>query len=1099
MKTLRFIAFSVTVAGIALTADVWAGVDAHLLRQPDISKTQITFVYAGDIWVVPKEGGTAQRLSSPPGEESFPRFSPDGSKIAFTGNYDGNSDVYVVDASGGPVTRVTHHPGSDRMLDWTRDGQSLLFASGRESGSYRFMQLYRVGWRGGLPEKLPIPYAEMAALSEDGQWVAYTPTLRQGTWKRYRGGTAPDVWLFNLRTLDARRITDDPATDDLPMWHGRTVYFVSDRGPTGHFNLWAYSMDSQKVRQVTQFTDMDVLSAGIGPADLVFEAGGRLYVLDLETERYRTIDVNIVTDLATLKPQNKNVGKLAQDPSVSPSGKRVAFSARGDLFTVPAEHGPLINLTRSSGVAERSPAWSPDGKQIAYWTDRNGDYELAIRPAETRGDEKIITTFGPGFRYALFWSPDSRKLAFVDNRMTVWIVTPDDKARVKVDELQWLMHSSLENYRLAWSPDSRWLAYAKANANANDSIWLYDLNNRQKHRATSGFYSEQSPIFDSEGKYLYLLTDREMNPIYGTMDDSTWVYANATRIAAISLRADVPSPLAPRDDLETESDDKKDSAKPAGENDKKTPDGSKDEADKAKKKDPTPVTIDLEGLERRLTVLPPIPGNYGMLASVPGKVVYLRLPDAGATERKRRLAYYDFKERKEETVLDDVNSFEVTADGKKILVERNRQFALIEPKKDQKFEKPLAVDKLETMVDPRAEWRQIFTEAWRLNRDFFYDPAMHGLDWPALRERYGRLLDGAVTRWDVNFIIGELIGELNASHTYRGGGDSEVSRSRGVGMLGVDWSVDAGAYRVRTIVRGAPWDQGVRSALDQPGLKVKEGDYILAVNRIPLDVTKDPWSAFEGLERQTVALTINQKPSVDGAQEVLVETLSSSEESNLRQLAWVEANRRRVDQASDGRIGYVYMPDTSTAGQNNLMRQFKAQWDKPGLIIDERFNSGGRLADRFLELLGRRAYGGLAWRYGKDQQLPSVAHFGPQAMLINGWAGSGGDAFPWYFHTAQRGPIIGTRTWGGLIGPAMGHELIDGGTVVVPPCRLYGPNGQWFAEGHGVDPDIEVVEDPAAMARGIDVQLERAIHEIEKQLMVGAMPRSVPRPDYEKR
>lgn len=1103
LTTLPLIA-AAFLALTALTA-VQAATHARLLRQPAVSATHITFVYAGDIWIVPHTGGTAQRLSSPPGEESFPRFSPDGAKLAFTGNYDGNSDIYVVDALGGPLTRVTHHPGLDRLLGWYPDGQSLLFASGSQSGSYRFSQLYKVGWRGGLPDRLPIPYAEMAALSPDGEWIAYTPTQRQGTWKRYRGGTAPDIWLFNLKTFESRNLTDHPASDDSPMWHGRTLYFVSDRGPEQHYNLWAHSMDDKQFRQITRFADMDVHSASAGPSNLVFEAGGQIHLLEFSTEQSRPVEVNVITDLANLKPQMKNVSKLIRRSSPSPSGKRVVFAARGELFSVPAEHGPVFNLTQTPGAAERSPAWSPDGRQIAYWTDRSGEYELAVAPAETPGPPRIILSPGPGFRYALFWAPDSRKLAFIDNRMRIWICRPEDKSQVQVDDVEWLMHTGLESFRVAWSPDSRWLAYSRLQQNQNEVIWLFDSQSGEKRQVTSGFYNDREPVFDPDGKYLYCLTDREMSPVYGAVDKQMWTYANATRIAAFPLRPDVASPLHPRNDTEV-----KDSTKTGEKEQKEAPAGSKPDGAEEKKtdadgdkdktrKEPAPVPIDFEHLERRVTLLPPEAGNYAGLSAVAGKVLYLRLPDAGSSQNKNRLIAYDLKERKEETILEDLDSFEVTADGKKLFVKRKEQYAFLEPKKDQKFEKPLATDKLESLVDPRAEWRQIFTEVWRLNRDFFYDPHLHGLDWAALRDRYQRLLDDAVTRWDVNFVIGELIGELNASHTYRGGGDTETPRNRAVGMLGIDWALENGAYRIRTILRGAPWDHQVRSPLDQPGVQVREGEYLLAVNRRPLDIQKDPWSAFEGLEKQTVSLTVSANPSTDGAREVLVETLSRSEEADLRQLAWVEANRRRVEQASNGRIGYIYMPDTSREGQNNLMRQFKAQSHLPGLIIDERFNSGGQLADRFLELLGRTSFAYLAWRHGRDQQWPPVAHFGPQAMLINGWAGSGGDALPWFFRTAKRGPIIGTRTWGGLIGPGMGHQLMDGGTVVVPPCRLYGPDGKWFAEGRGVEPDITVSEDPTALARGVDVQLERAIQEVEKRILEQNAPHRPTRPEYERR
>lgn len=1107
---LRGLPVIAALVSLLTTPMIHAAVSPRLLRQPDVSASQVAFVYAGDIWVVAKAGGMAQRLSSPAGEESVPKFSPDGGKLAFTGNYDGNQDIYVVDAAGGAPTRVTHHPGSDRVVDWYPDGQSILMASRMESGSPRFSQLFKVPAQGGLPEKLPIAFAATAALSSDGEWVAVTLMPRQETWKRYRGGTAPDIWLFNLRTLESRNITDDPATDESPMWHGRTIYFLSDRGSVPRFNLWAISLDDRKIRQVTHFTDVDVHSPSIGPEEIVFEAGGQLHLLSLASGQHKPLEIQLVTDLATVKPQDKSVGTQARNPAISPAGKRVLFEARGEIFSVPAEHGPVFNLTQSSGVAERFPAWSPDGKRFAYWTDRTGEYELAIRSNAVSSSETILTSLGPGYRYRLFWSPDSRKLAFADHQLKIWIVDTEDKSQIEVHQLQWIYHGGLQAYRVMWSPDSRWLTYSAMVDNGNEAVFLFDTKNRAKHQVTSGFYSDRSPVFDPEGKYLYCLSDREMKPVYGRIDPDMWTYPNATRIAAYALRADVPSPLAARDDNDEdakkeEKKDSKESKDEVGKTDEGAKEGkeSKDPGDakdtkEGKSKAPAPIEIELDGLEHRFVLLPPPAGNYSDLQTVAGKVVYLRRADAGSSETKGRVKYYDLKERKEETVLEDANACYLTADGKKLLISRDQQWAILEVKKDQKFEKALKLDRLEMTVDPKAEWRQIFADVWRFNRDFFYDPGLHGLDWPALRQRYGSLIDEAVTRWDVNYVIGELIGELNASHTYRGGGDLETPRNRSVGLLGVDWSIENGAYRIRAILRGAPWDHEARSPLDEPGLKVKAGDYILAVNREPLPTSRDPWSAFEGLEKRTVSLSVNDKPTPEGAREILVETLSYGQETTLRQLAWVEANRRRVEQGSSGRIGYIYMPDTSNDGQNNLMRQFKAQFHLPGLIIDERFNAGGQLADRFLELLNRPAYANLAWRYGPDRQWPAVAHFGPQAMLINGWAGSGGDALPWFFRTAKRGPLIGMRTWGGLIGPAMGHDLIDGGRVVVPPGRLFGPDGEWFAEGHGVDPDIAVPEDLTALARGEDVQLERAIREVEEQIKKNP-PTRAPRPNYQKR
>ncbi len=1077
------------LAALALSAGaVSAQVDARMLREPDVSATHIAFVYAGDIWVVPKEGGVAERLSSPRGEESFPRFSPDGSTIAFSANYDGNVDIYTIPTLGGEPVRITHHPMVDRMVDWYPDGASILYASSMASGRQRFNQLYRVSKNGGLPERLPVPYGEFGAISPDGVWLAYMPKSRDfRTWKRYRGGWAPEIWLFNLKDYSSRNLTTSDANDAHPMWHGRTLYFLSDRGPNERYNIWAYDLDSETFRQVTRFTDYDIHFPAIGPSDIVFEAGGRLYLLDLSTEKYDPVNVEVVTDLATLKPHREKVANLIAHAWISPSGKRAVVEARGEVFTLPAEHGPVLNLTASSGIAERYPTWSPDGKSIAYWSDRSGEYELTVRPAKGHGAEKRLTSLGAGFRYTPYWSPDSKKIAFIDQAKTIRIYDLEKGRTVEVDHDMWMTHGALRGFRVSWSPDSRWLAYSRGLENRHGAIFLYDTESGRLHQVTSGYYASSEPTFDPDGKYLYFLSNRTFRPSYGDVDN-TWIYPNSTNIVAVPLRRDVASPLAPRNDDEG-------AEKPEGK-------GGADRQQQQKKKGgpqekkPKRVEIDLEGFEARLVVLPPRAGNYADLQAVSGKVLYRRLPNTGSAERTSPIVYYDLDKREEKTVLKDADGFLVSANGKKMLVVKDRKLAILDIKPGAKFEKPLRTGEMETVVDPRAEWRQIFTDAWRFERDYFYDPNMHGVDWQAMREHYGRLLDDAVTRWDVNFVIGELIGELNASHTYRGGGDVESGERRGVGLLGVDWSLENGAYRIERIIRGAPWDAEARSPLLEPGVDVKEGDYVLAVNGVPLDTSKDPWASFEGLAGETVVLTVNDRPRVTGARDVLVKTLRS--ETRLRHLAWIESNRRRVDEATNGRVGYIYVPNTGIDGQNELVRQFSAQYPKEGLIVDERFNSGGQIPDRFIELLNRPPLSFWAVREGRDWRWPPVAHFGPKVMLINGWSGSGGDAFPYYFRKAGLGPLIGTRTWGGLIGISGAPQLIDGGRVTVPTFRMYSTEGEWFKEGHGVDPDIEVIDDPTQLAKGRDPQLERAIEEVLH--MLEERPFALPkRPPYQDR
>jgi len=1051
------------------TAD--AQIDARLLRQPDVSATEIAFVYGGDIWVVSKEGGVAQRLSTPMGEESFPRFSPDGQHIGFTGNYDGNQDIFVMPAKGGLPTRLTHHPDLDRMLDWYPDGKDILFATQMTSEKLSFSKLYRVPATGGLPEILPVPYGEFGAISADGTALAYMLTSRDfRTWKRYRGGRTPEIWLFGLSDFKARNLTQSDSNDGQPMWHGSTLYFLSDRDANFRANIWAYELDTDTVRQVTFFEDFDIHFPAIGPDDLVFENGGRLFVMDLATETATPIDVKVVTDRATLRPRAVNVGDRLTDGDVSPSGKRAVLAARGEIFSLPAEHGVVRNLTRTSAFAERHPAWSPDGKTIAYFSDRTGEYELTFRPADGSGEENSLTELGPGYRYKPMWSPDSKKIVFIDNMQVIHLYDVESGSMNQVDRGRWMTHPPLNRFEVSWSADSRWFAYSRGLQNQQSAVFLYDTDAGESHQVTAGYVRCSKPVFDPEGKYLYYLSDRTFRPSYSDFDP-TWIYANSTNIVAVPLRGDIASPLAPRNDVEDNGDDEDEKG------DDKAEDEKKDD-DKPKKVET--VKIDLEGFEARAVVLPPDAGNYSSLAAVKGKVIYQRRPRTGSDSEKSPIVFWDLEDREEKTILDNADGFGVSADGKKMIVFASGQVAIVKVAPKQKMDKMLATSSMEMTVNPPEEWRQIFNDAWRLERDYFYDPNMHGVDWPAMRERYGALLDDVITRWDLNFIIGELIGEMNTSHSYRGGGDVERGERRGVGLLGVDWELADGAYRIAKVVTTASWDTEVRSPLAESGVDVSEGDWVLAVNGTPVDTSADPWAAFEGLAETTVILTVNDTPSFDGAREVLVKTLGS--EARLRNLAWVEGNRRKVDEATDGRVGYIYVPNTGRNGQTELFRMFRAQYNKDGLIVDERFNSGGQIPDRFVELLSRPLYNFWAVRSGIDWQTPTIAHTGPKAMLINAWSGSGGDAFPYYFRAAGLGPLIGTRTWGGLIGYSGCPSLVDGGRLTVPTFSFYNPDGQWDVENYGVDPDIEVVDDPSLMVNGGDPQLDRAISEVLRVL-----------------
>ncbi len=1101
------------LAGLALfitAAPLFAQIDARMLRMPDVSQSRIAFVYAGDIWVAAKEGGTAHRLSTPKGEESFPRFSPDGQSIAFTGNYDGNQDIYVMPSAGGLPVRITHHPMPDRMLDWYPGGDELLFASFMTSEKNRFFKLYKTSKGGGLPEKLPVPYGEYGAISPDGRTLAYLPHARDHrTWKRYRGGLTSEIWLVDLEQNSWRNLTQNEANDSQPMWHGDSLYFVSDRDAAKRWNIWIHEMESGETRQVTHFTDHDIHFPAIGPAEIVFEHAGRLHLLDLASEQTREVRVDVVTDRATLRPRTEKVAELIQSYDLSPSGKRAVFEARGEVFTVPAEHGFARNLTRSSGIAERHPAWSPDGKTMAYFSDSTGEYELTVRPADGSGDETTLTTLGPGFRYFPMWSPDSKKIAFVDEAMNIRLYDLQAEKLIDVDRGRFMYQGTLANFHVSWSADSRFMAYHRGLENRMPAVFLFDTESSRLHQVTSGVYAAFQPAFDPGGKYLYFFWGRSFVPAFSDVQFNM-IFANFTQIAAVPLQGDVASPLAPRNDEEGAEEEEADDDD--GEEMDETDGGKKGKGKKGKQKEedeaedgdedgkPEPVAIDVEGFESRIVVLPAEPGNYTNLRAASGKLAYLRLPRTGTTDEPfgastGEIVLYDLEEREEKTVVGEAESFEVAAGGEKIIVHHDDSYAIVELKPDQKLEKKLAVAELETTVDPPAEWRQIFSDAWRLERDFFYDPGMHGVDWPEMRRRYGALLDDAVTRWDVNFVIGEMIGELNASHTYRGGGDQERPERRGAGLLGVDFTLENGAYRLSKIIDLPSWETEVRSPLRQPGVEVAQGDYLLAVNGTPIDTTRDPWAAFDGLAEKPVMLTVSDQPRMEDAREVLVETLG--DEQRLRNLAWIEAKRKRVEEASAGRIGYIFVPDTAILGHTELIRQFRSQFHLPGLIVDERFNNGGFTPNRLIELLNRPRTHYRAVRNEPDWPGPMVAHHGAMVMLINSWAGSGGDMFPYAFRAAGLGPLIGTRTWGGVIGISGSPGLIDGGGVTVPTHGMYDTEGNWVVEGYGVDPDIEVLNDPVSMERGEDPQLERGIEEVLRMLEANPpdRPEKPPYPD----
>ena len=1057
---------------ICFYTQVTAQVSARLMRFPDVSESEIVFAYGNDIWIVGKEGGIAHRLSSPQGQEQFPKFSPDGAKVAFTANYDGNDDVYVMPAKGGLPNRLTYHGMPDRTLDWTNDGTAVLFASSRESGKQRFNQFYTISTNGGMAEKLPVAYGFIASYSPDGSHIAFTDVSRvHRTWKRYEGGSAADIHLFNLTTYETVNITNNKANDEIPMWGREAIYFISDRGPAKRYNLWKYNLSSKQTEQITSFTEFDIHYPSLGPQDIVFQAGDQLYLLNLATEKYEPVDIKIISDQKSLMPQLKKVSKYLQSATVSPDGKRVIVQARGELFNLPAKEGFVANLTQTSGVAERSPAWSPDGKQIAYWSDAGGEYQLVIRNMEN-GQTRTITSFTDGFKYDIFWSPDSEKLAYVNQAMEIQFIDVTSGALTTIDKGRYMYEGTLSNFSVSWSPDSRWLTYSIGLNRVSSVVFIYDINSKIKHQVTSGFYSDSNPVFSADGKQLFYTTNRKLLPDYSDLDN-TFIYQNTSQLAVTTLKKETESVLSVKnDEVEIEEE------KPAEEVTRKS---KKKKNDDEEKEESIVVTIGFEGLESRTEIIDGPSGNLGRLSVSEGKLIYVHYPNNGAADdAKPALKYYDIKEREHKTIISGVSAYELAANGENILIVKDGKVAVIKNAAEAEMKDVVPTGEMAMYITPREEWEQLFREAWRLERDYFYDAKMHGVNWDELGSQYGSLIDQANSREDVNFIIGELIGELNASHTYRFGGDQENGKAVKTGYLGADFVAENGRYKVAKIIKGAEWDIEVVSPLSQSGVNVNEGDYILAINGLKMDTSKPIYAWLQGLANESVELTVNTSASFTGSRKVVVKPLSS--ETRLRHLAWINANRMRVEEATAGKIGYVFVPSTGRDGQTELIRQYYGQLDKQGMIIDERFNNGGQIPDRFIEILNRKPLAFWAVRDGADWEWPPVANFGPKVMLINGFSGSGGDAFPDYFRKAGLGPLIGMRTWGGLIGYTGNPGLIDGGGVTVPTFRMYDPDGNWFKEGHGVDPDIEVPQNFEELSKGTDVQLEAAIKEVLERL-----------------
>ena len=1071
------------ILGLALAALLRSATPAaaleecRLLRQPDIQGDKIVFVYAGDLWSVARTGGLAQRLTSHEGLESLPRFSPDGKTVAFSGQYDGNTDVYTIPVEGGEPTRVTWHPGVDRVVDWYPDGKSLLVRSARVSAPPRFDRFFKVPALGGFEELLAPPIAGYAAFSPDAGVLAYVfPEYDRRTWKRYRGGNCPDLWTYDFRKNVSEKIVDWKGPDEWPMWCGRTLYYSSDEGGRT-INLWAYDLDKKTRRQVTKFGEYDVKWPAIGADAIVFEDGGYLYVMDLPGEQVRKLQVLVPDDKPATRAEFRNVSKWITQFDLSPSAKRAVFAARGDLFTVPAEKGEARWLTGTSASRERDPAWSPDGKWIAYLSDATGEYEIWVMGSDGTTPPRQVTKGADTFRFPLLWSPDSKRLAFSDKTFTVWWCDVASGKLTKVEKAD-----VYEVHDYTWSPDSKWLAYSKPTRAGLTQLVLYSLDSGRAVTISDGMTNDYSPAFDPDGKYLYFVSGRTVNPEYGPFE-LDWQLGPTAKIYAMTLRDSLLTPLPPQSDEESAADAKKDDAeKPAKDSKDAKPAAKAEAKDAGKESAPAPVKIDLDGIATRVAPIPVPAGRYGALAAFKGKLLFVNFepasPDDDGGQGAGTVRVFDFEKRETKTILSGVTRVAYSKDGGKLMYATRDAYGIVDAAPGKNVgDGKLATDNLMTTVDPRPEWNEIFTEAWRFERDFYYDPNMGGLDWKAVGDRYRQLLPFVAHRLDLDYVLGEVQGELSTSHTYvYGGGDVPTAPVTDIGLLGADYSFDptSNRYRFKTIFRARDWNSSVEAPLGLPGILVKEGDYLLSVNGQPVKAPMNLYAAFQGTTGKQTVITVGSTPDDPKPRSYTVRPIAK--EGSLRYTAWVAANRDKVTKATGGRVAYIHVPDTAGDGIKEFVKQYYPQVEKQGIIVDERYNGGGNDPYFYIHRLADRTQAYWSIRDGDDQRSPGTAIDGPRCMLINQFAGSGGDNFPHYFQQMHLGPLIGKRTWGGLVGYAHAPQLVDNDQITTPDTGIWSPvNRQWIIENYGVDPDIEVENTPSEVVAGHDPQLERAI------------------------
>ena len=1036
--------------------------DTRLLRFPDIHGDKVAFVYAGDIYVAPTGGGDASRLTSHAGLELFPKFSPDGSRIAFSAEYNGTRQVYVIPTDGGEPTQLTWYNdvgampprgGFDyRVLDWTPDGQHVLVRANRLPWSVRMGRFYLVPANGGDEQPLEIPEAGGGMFSPDGRRIVYTPIEREfRTWKRYRGGRAQDVWVYDLDASSSQQLTTDDATDNQPLWVGDDIYFTSDRDYT--LNLYRHTASGAE--KLTTHEDFDVLWPSAGPSAIVYENGGWLYRFDPTTSRTRKLDISVRGDRPERMRKVVEASDFIESVDLSPDAKRIIVSARGEIFSVPAEKGPIRNVTRSPAAREIDASWSPDGKTVAYLSDASGEYEIWTRAQSGTGEPRQVTNNGDIWRFAPVWSPDGSKMVFGDKKQQLVVVDMRSGQLRTVDRSK---HNDITDY--SWSPDSEHIAYVRDNATGYGSIWIHSLADGRNYQVTTDMTNDGNPVFDPEGRYLYFLSSRDYVLEFSSIEFD-YMVTDSVRVYAAQLSAEQPALFVPESDEVGDREDKEDN-------------GADDEDTTA------PLAIDFDGIADRVVALQDSGGEYRALRASPKGPVYI-----AGSGNDSAVHWYDLDDMEEKVVLTGVQDFSLSAQGDKLLFRANGDYGIAELKADQdSAEGRLDLADMELTVDPVTEWRQMYVDGWRILRDWFYDPGMHGMDWAGVRDKYAPLVEHVAHRADLDYIFGEIAGEMNAGHIYVQSGDQPGVERRPGGLLGAEIARAGDYYRVDRIFAGEVWHDEFYSPLDAPGIDVDEGDYILAVNGVSTQNVPNFYALLENTGGDIVTLRVNDKPRERGARDVLVRTITS--ETSLRYLDWVEARARRVEALSGGRIGYLHLPNTAVQGNRELFKRFLPQVNKDALIIDARYNGGGFIPDRMIEIVSRKSLNYWKRRGLDPQSTPAIAHNGPKATLINGYSSSGGDAFPYYFRKLGLGPLIGTRTWGGLIGISGNPSLADGGSILASTFRFVDTDGEWAVENEGVAPDIEIIDRPELVAAGKDPTLEAAVEYLLEQL--DAMP-----------